>query len=56
MSDSAVWYQELCDTIRESLTDCCGVRPVDAGSCYDGCCDKWACPSCGKTWLQELGD
>jgi hypothetical protein len=56
MSDSNSWYQELCQTIRESVTECCGAHPESCGSCYEGCCDKWKCPECGKTWIQELGD
>ncbi len=56
MSDSAKWYQEFYNSIKESLTECCGVHPEDAGSCSDGCCDEWRCPQCGKTWTQELGD
>lgn len=29
---------------------------VDIGTCYQGCCDKYRCPDCGKTFLVECPD
>lgn len=56
MSESDVWYAELCERIRNSRTVCCDAPPESDGTCYEGCCDRWKCSKCGKSWLQELGD
>lgn len=33
---------------------CCSARIEDAGECSDGCCDRYRCTACGRTWLVEV--
>lgn len=25
----------------------------DAGTCIEGCCDRYECPHCGQRWMNE---
>ena len=51
------WYNENIVKSRKTLrSKCCNASIEDAGSCFDGCCDKWQCTKCKKTWLVEVGD
>lgn len=34
----------------------CGKEAIDIGSCDQGCCDRYRCAVCGKTWLEECAD
>ena len=57
MTDSQRWYQENIVKVRETAkSKCCHAPIEDAGSCSEGCCDKWRCSACKRTWLVEVGD
>lgn len=56
LDDTDKWYKEFCDSYRKAKCKQCGhVGHEDAGSCDEGCCDKWRCPQCGHTFTIELG-
>lgn len=55
-TESSKGYRELCESIRNSKSACCDAPIGDDGTCFEGCCDRWKCSKCGKSWLQELGD
>lgn len=38
------------------LVDCMHPHAKDIGSCAEGCCDKYACPDCGRRFLVEVPD
>lgn len=41
----------------ERRTSACCQAPIeDAGTCEQGCCDRWRCTKCGRTWLEEVAD
>ena len=56
-SSSQQWYEDNIVKARETgRSRCCNAPIEDAGECSDGCCDRWRCSSCKKTWLVEVGD
>lgn len=56
-SQSQEWYEEnILVRRREAKSHCCNAPIEDAGTCYEGCCDKWRCSICKRTWLVEVGD
>jgi hypothetical protein len=57
MKDSQKWYEENILRGRETAkSKCCNAPIEDAGECSDGCCDRWRCSVCKRTWLVEVGD
>ena len=55
-TESAKWYREFCEGIRNSKSTCCNAPVEKDGSCFEGCCDQWKCTKCGRSFLVELGD
>jgi transposase-like protein len=56
-TNSQEWYIENIVRVRETArSKCCDAPIEDAGECAEGCCDKWRCTDCKRTWLVEVGD
>lgn len=56
-TQSGDWYNENIVKARQTgRSKCCNAPIEDAGSCSDGCCDKWRCSACKRSWLVEVGD
>ncbi len=57
MSEQDEWYKKHCQAIRDSACKKCGSDEgfESAGTCSDGCCDRWKCKNCGHSFLNELG-
>ena len=56
-NSSQQWYEDNILKVRErAKSRCCSASIEDAGTCFEGCCDKWRCSNCGRTWIVEVGD
>jgi len=54
---SQQWYEDNILTARRtSRSTCCDAPIEDAGSCWEGCCDRWRCSVCKREWNVEVGD
>lgn len=57
MTNSNDWYnQNIVNARKTGKSKCCQAPIEDAGSCAEGCCDKWRCSKCKRAWLVEVGD
>ncbi len=57
MNESQKWYEEnILHARRTARSKCCDAPIEDAGTCSEGCCDRWRCSGCKQTWLVEVGD
>lgn len=58
MNDSQQkWYEEnILRARREGKSKCCNAPIEDAGTCFEGCCDRWRCSVCKRRWYVEVGD
>lgn len=48
------WYTEYCRAMRAAKSGCCQAPLEDAGTCSEGCCDRWRCTKCGRTFTHEM--
>lgn len=48
------WYSQFRAEMSAAKSRCCDAPIEDAGECAEGCCDRFRCMKCQRTWLVEM--